>query len=352
MGKCQCGCDVPDDCVAQIVAQARSADLEKTGFREFSGPPRWFRRYTEHAAKTRSGGAASSTTTHPSAYCDCLGGGWSATAHSSYTLTSVYDPAANQSTRTVTGSGTWSYRIDGTTCSRNEYIPSIDGGCSSWEYASTDSGGSMTAALSVPVTAPGANKGEGGIYWNYSVPIYSALDSTGASCFGAPSSSTAESITLSDPSGTTCTKTLSAEYTTADLTADAIAKMEAKEWADGAAMAGKELTGAGDKQITVSAARYKIRVKVPGTCKIKVTWEEQFTPSGASAPTIRTAKEHVFSWSGTKAVPCWHHVPDYDPADQTTWPVEPSGEDEWFVLAPPAEEGTWEVGNVVAVCTR
>jgi hypothetical protein len=94
------------------------------------------------------------------------------------------------------------------------------------------------------------------------------------------------SDTLSDGSRT-CSEDLSSEYTTSDVKSACSAKLSTATWANGIAQASFSVS-TDEKTVMMGEAKYYLHLNNPNAahCKMRLEWDEVFTPSGGGASTV------------------------------------------------------------------
>jgi hypothetical protein len=189
-----------------------------------------------------------------------------------------------------------------------------------------------------------------GSYAGTAVPNVCGLTPSGGTCTTVSTSSKTyvtpeygcmESQPNSDVNGSL---SLSVPFTTDDLIEQTLAALPEfdDDWSDTAGsyydLTSDELTN------SIRESRYRFRFRIPkvgsGTCYM-ITWTEVFTPEeGDPVETERCA-----IWDGETPE-------DYDPDDESTWPIIGDGSDPYFSLAIPESNGTITVpdDSILVVC--
>lgn len=131
------------------------------------------------------------------------------------------------------------------------------------------------------------------------------------------------------------------EFTTSQLISFANDKLDDVTWTAWAAGVPSALAlrnlNASENSVSIKKGEYMFRFPVPATCKIKIEWEEVFTPEDEDDDPTVVPK--TFDWAGT-GNPCWPF--DYDPND----PDHSYVESDVFSFDVPAEDGSYGIQNI------
>lgn len=268
---CDCCQPLPCSVTVDIISQSRSASAQKCGFNSFDG--------SNAVWKTKS--LASTYYSEASGECFPGGGGtYTDVREMNATLTVSLggDPIAGFAwTRSATGSTSWTLTLVGSCLNDSQ-----DSFCSI-----TDPSPSSGTSSSCPTgQAYGYQEtGCGGTAFRTNLP------SAQTSCSGCVASGPTTRATSSTfPGGSSSiTETLSDEFTTEDLTSLLETLLTSASWVSGGDTASYTVS-VDEKTAEKTELKYKKRLSAPDAafCKVRVEWDEIFTPAGGGAPTITT----------------------------------------------------------------
>lgn len=143
------------------------------------------------------------------------------------------------------------------------------------------------------------------------------------------------------------TEALLDEITLSAFLAEVVAAARAADFADGTSLNRVSYYTQYDPptnptRLDVQTAR--IRFRFPSVGRYRVSWSVIWTPRSWGGSTWSDGTPEVYetaSWVWDRVTP-----DDYDPDDQSTWPVSP-----WFELPEATMDGRYTVADIVADCT-
>jgi hypothetical protein len=327
----------------EVRGSRRSASKSKTGFKAYQAVGGIFAYYKKIKVDgsqeyTRSYDVADcGGTLNCGLHCHCASTGThDDTLSASYGLTGTYDPTTGLTTFSKDdGSATWSGHRSGYNCTPESGFEDVD--CGSRSHSPTTRSGSATLNLS-PTTASGATRPSSG-YWSWSItgdasPVGLIHDDPGAILEITSPTTRTVTVTAEDGNETNVfTDTLSDENTTAALLSACESALSSAVYTDTASPSASRSLASNEESVTFSEAKYTIHLSAPQAahCKIRLEWDEVFTPDGGGSP---TTTPRTFDWDLGK--PC-------KPKDVDDMTIDT---DE-YTLAVPATNGTLALANFV-----